>query len=183
MSPFSLSCLCFLFLFSLFSLPCLSLTVIVADEYGSQVALPMTGGHVTGGFAINNAEVSLSTYNVSVYITNEYVDFEGVHSQLQESFYVLPSYGQGALIHSYYQAGVLDPNTNKLVYSSPVITGDYVGSSLSPNSSPGRYVFQFNIPLYAQLIARIVYSNVGNPTTTDYVTVNVVNSASSNTLV
>jgi len=141
----------------------------------------MAGGQVTGGFTINNADISLSSYNISVYITNEYVDYQGVHSQLQESFYVLPSFGQGALVQSYYQAGVLNPNTNKLVYSSPIITGDYVGSSLSPNTLPGHYVFQFNIPLYSQLIARIVYSNIGNPTTTDYVTVNVVNSASSNT--
>jgi len=150
-------------------------TIIVADEYGSEVALPTSGGMSTGGFTINNAVIPLSPYNLTVYITNQVVSWNGGTSKQDQSFYVIPSYGDAQLIASYFTAGVLDINSNKLTYSSPTQTGDFSGTSDKPNAAVGRYTYQWMIPQFEKLSAKIVYSNVGNPTVTDYVTVTVVN--------
>jgi len=158
--------------------PCVcGVTIIVADEYGSQVGLPTSGGVATGGFTISNALFALSPYNLTVYLTNELVTYEGKTSNQLQSFYVIPSYGEAQLIGSYFEGGVLDPTTNTVSYSGLILGGNFIGSSMSPNVAVGRYTYEWTIPLFQALNAQIVYSNVGNPTVTDYVTVNVINSA------
>jgi len=170
-------CLCVLVLCLLMSSYVCGVTIILADEYGSEVGLPTSGGHATGGFTISNALFSLSPYNLTVYVTNEFVSYEGKTSNQVQSFYVIPSYGEAQLIGSYFEGGVLDLTTNTVSYSGIVLSGDYIGSSMSPNTAVGRYTYEWTIPLFQALNAQIVYSNVGNPTVTDYVTVNVINSA------
>jgi hypothetical protein len=150
-------------------------TIIVTDDFGSEVGLPATGGIATGGFSVNGASLPLSPYNVTVYITNEVVSFDGKSEAQDQSFYVSDSFNQASLLNSFYMPATLSPVTNSLIYAGTTQTGNFLASVTSPNTAVGAYIYQFTIPFNAALNAKVVYSNQGNPTVTDYININVVN--------
>jgi hypothetical protein len=152
-----------------------SATVIVTDDFGDEIGLSTSGGTATGGYSITNALFPLSPYNVTVYITNELVTYNGKRSAQQQSFYVADSFNQATLLNSFYLPATLSPETNTLVYLGITETGNFLGSSASPNTAVGAYIYQFSIPFNAALNTKIVYSNVANPTVVDYININVVN--------
>jgi len=154
---------------------CVSGTIIVSDDFGSEIGLPLMGGTGTGGFTLNEAMVPLSPYNITVYITNELASYKGTYRPQSQSFYVVNSFDQGSLRNSFFMPGTLSADTNKVVYDGTITAGSYLGSTSSPNTAVGAYIYQFNIPAYASLNAKIVYSNEGNPTVTDFITINVLN--------
>lgn len=153
--------------------------MIVSDDYGNEIGLPYSGGVATGGYTIDNAMFALSPYNVTVYINNQYISYQGAYRQQSQSFYVSPSLNGATLLKSYYQAGILDTTSNTVIYNGPIISGNYVGSPTQPNTAIGAYIYEFEIPQYNNLNMQIVYSNQGNPTITDFITISVSNNFAS----
>jgi len=104
------------------------------------------------------------------------VNYEGSVTRQSSSFYVLPSFGSASLLGVYFQGGEYNPALNSITYSAPwEKSGVSLGAPESPNSLVGQYVYEFEIPTGAQLTFNLVYTNQFNPTITDYILINVVN--------
>jgi len=140
--------------------------VIVQDQFGNLVGLPLTGGNDTGGYTVNNPAVPTSPYILEVFITdaNEGPQFTGNSHEL---FWILPGnplFGNATLTQMYFIAS-----------GSSTHQPTTLGNSTNPNTAIGTYYYIFTIPVGGFVQLNMTYNSTQNPTDVDKIFIQVAN--------
>jgi len=138
--------------------------IIVSDNLGDIIALPLSGGNETGGFTINDASISTSPYILNIYIND--IQEPSFLNISKEQFFIYPGnplFGTANLSAMFF----LSANATVPVNAS-------LGTALSPNHQMGTYSYIFMIPQGGWVQINISYNSTQNPYDVDliYITVN-----------
>jgi hypothetical protein len=145
--------------------------VIVSDQFGNLVGLPLTGGNATGGYTVTGSAVRTSPYLLSVFISD--ITLSGEPGPESESFYIFNGFGNASLVSQSYQSGTVIGGT--VVLTGPVVFGNYLGNQSNPTTGIGAYIFTFSIPVGQHLTFNMTYNNTQNPAVVDKIFISVDN--------
>jgi hypothetical protein len=152
--------LCVVLVSVLFSL--VSAEVIVQDNFGSVVGLPLTGGNDTGGYTIATPAVPTSPYILQVLVND--IQEPGFTGFAHEQFFIYPGFGNATLTSMYYQTS---PSSGHLATT--------LGTAAAPNQAIGIYTYIFNIPVGGLLSLNMSYNSTQNPFDVDVIFIQVAN--------
>lgn len=148
--------------------------VIVQDNYGNLVGLPLTGGNDTGGYTVNNPSVPTSPYVLQVTIT------DGVEpppfGPTVEVFWVTPGnplFGNATLTQMYFVTSL----ASGACLLGGTQTNATLGTQNNPNRNVGSYCYIFIIPVSGFVQVNLTYNST-SPLETDKIVIQVANPAS-----